>query len=178
MSRAPLQRALDALRSAHVLAAAGLGQDAVSRAYYAAFHAARVALAAHGSTPRTHSGVASEFGRLIVLPGSISPDIARTLKRLATARDLADYSEDEVPSPEEIAQFVDEAVRFVDAVDTLLARPLVVVDARFDMLTDDQKRDLVAQLTLEMEEASENLKFEKAAELRDAIAQIEADLAA
>ncbi len=52
------------------------------------------------------------------------------------------------------------------------------MDARFDMLTDDQKRDLVAQLTLEMEEASENLKFEKAAELRDAIAQIEADLAA
>jgi excinuclease ABC subunit B len=46
------------------------------------------------------------------------------------------------------------------------------------VLTDDQKRDLVAQLTREMEAAAENLEFEKAAELRDSIAQIEAELAA
>ncbi len=45
-------------------------------------------------------------------------------------------------------------------------------------LTDDQKRDLVAQLTREMETAAENLEFEKAAELRDSIAQIEGKIAA
>jgi excinuclease ABC subunit B len=53
-----------------------------------------------------------------------------------------------------------------------------VADPVVKYLTPDQKRDLVAQLTREMEEASMNLAFEKAAELRDAIAQIEADLAA
>ena len=43
-------------------------------------------------------------------------------------------------------------------------------------LTDDQKRDLLAQLRREMTEAAENLEFERAAELRDSIAQIEKEL--
>ena len=53
-----------------------------------------------------------------------------------------------------------------------------VADPVVKYLTDDQKRDLVRQLTAEMEEAAVNLEFEKAAELRDAIAQIEAEMAA
>ncbi len=53
-----------------------------------------------------------------------------------------------------------------------------VADPVVKYLTDDQKRDLVAQLTREMEAAAMNLEFEKAAELRDSIAQIEAELAA
>jgi excinuclease ABC subunit B len=53
-----------------------------------------------------------------------------------------------------------------------------VADPVVKYLTDDQKRDLVAQLTREMEAAAENLEFEKAAELRDSIAQIEEELAA
>ena len=53
-----------------------------------------------------------------------------------------------------------------------------VADPVVQYLTDDQKRDLVAQLTREMDTAAENLEFEKAAELRDSIAQIEAQLAA
>ena len=53
-----------------------------------------------------------------------------------------------------------------------------VADPVVKYLTDDQKRDLVAQLTREMDAAAENLEFEKAAELRDSIAQIEDQLAA
>ncbi len=53
-----------------------------------------------------------------------------------------------------------------------------VADPIVRYLTDDQKRDLVAQLTAEMEDAAVNLEFEKAAELRDSIAQIEAEMAA
>ena len=53
-----------------------------------------------------------------------------------------------------------------------------VADPVVKYLTDDQKQDLVAQLTEEMEEAAMNLEFEKAAELRDSIAQIEAEMAA
>jgi excinuclease ABC subunit B len=40
-------------------------------------------------------------------------------------------------------------------------------------LTADQKRDLITQLRNEMIEAAENLEFERAAELRDSIQQIE-----
>ena len=54
----------------------------------------------------------------------------------------------------------------------------MVADPVVKYLTPDQKTDLVGQLTREMEQAAMNLEFEKAAELRDSIAQIEADMAA
>ncbi|HEX8298845.1 MAG TPA: helicase-related protein, partial [Rubricoccaceae bacterium] len=53
-----------------------------------------------------------------------------------------------------------------------------VADPVVKYLTPDQKRDLIAQLSREMDEASANLEFERAAELRDSVAQIEATLAA
>ncbi|MEO1074720.1 MAG: helicase-related protein, partial [Bacteroidota bacterium] len=51
-----------------------------------------------------------------------------------------------------------------------------VADPVMQYLTDDQKRDLVAQLSREMEEASERLEFERAAELRDEITALEKSL--
>ncbi len=54
--------------------------------------------------------------------------------------------------------------------------PSLVADPVVRYLTPDQKRDLTAQLRAEMLEAAENLEFERAAELRDSIAQLEADL--
>ena len=52
-----------------------------------------------------------------------------------------------------------------------------VADPIIKYLTDDQKRDLVKQMMDEMKEAAKNLEFERAAELRDSIAQIEGSLA-
>ncbi|MGB1376049.1 MAG: helicase-related protein, partial [Rhodothermales bacterium] len=51
-----------------------------------------------------------------------------------------------------------------------------VADPIIKYLTDDQKRDLVAQMQVEMKEPAKNLEFERAAELRDSIAQIEGSL--
>jgi len=66
-----VSEAADALRAAdRRLATARLlldeehHADAVSRAYYAMFHAAKALLAIEGSHPKTHSGVASELGAL------------------------------------------------------------------------------------------------------------------
>ena len=52
----------------------------------------------------------------------------------------------------------------------------LVADPVVKYLTEDQKRDLIEQLRREMLEASENLEFERAAELRDSITQVEAEL--
>lgn len=49
----------------------------------------------------------------------------------------------------------------------------VVADPLVKYLTPDQRKDLVSQLTREMDEAAENLEFERAAQLRDSIKQIE-----
>ena len=50
--------------------------------------------------------------------------------------------------------------------------------ALLQALSDDQKRDLVAQMRIQMLEAAEKLDFERAAELRDAIVRAEAELVA
>ena len=51
-----------------------------------------------------------------------------------------------------------------------------VADPVVEYLSDDQKRDLIDQMKEEMEEAAENLEFERAAELRDSIEEIEEQL--
>ncbi len=52
----------------------------------------------------------------------------------------------------------------------------VVADPVIKYLTDDQKRDLMKQMKTEMIEAASNLDFERAAELRDSVAQMEHSL--
>ena len=176
MSGKPLDRARATLGAARALAALGFSHDAVSRSYYAAFYAARAALLDRGSEPATHRGVAIEFSRLLVRTGAIDGATGRTLRRLADARMEADYDDGDRFSPEDVAALVDAAAQFVTAVESVLGvlSPAPTVPG----LTDDQKRDMVAQLTREMDAAAEALEFERAAEIRDAIAQIEADLAA
>jgi excinuclease ABC subunit B len=56
--------------------------------------------------------------------------------------------------------------------------PRMAADPVVRYLTADQKRDLITQLRNEMIEAAENLEFERAAELRDSIQQIEKALKA
>jgi excinuclease UvrABC helicase subunit UvrB len=51
-----------------------------------------------------------------------------------------------------------------------------IADPIVKYLTDDQKRDLIAQRHREMLEASENLDFEHAAERHDSILQLEAEV--
>ena len=176
MTPGPLDRARATLGAARALAALGFAQDAVSRAYYATFYAARAALLARGSEPSTHRGVAVEFSRLLVRPGHVTRETGQTLRRLADARMEADYDDGERFSPADVATLVEAAAQFVVAVEAALGttpQPLPPAE-----LSDGQKRDLVAQLTREMDAAAEDLEFEKAAELRDHVAQIEADLAA
>ncbi len=52
----------------------------------------------------------------------------------------------------------------------------MIADPVIKYLTDDQKRDLIEQLRTEMQEVSKKLHFEKAAELRDSISELEKTL--
>lgn len=55
-------------------------------------------------------------------------------------------------------------------------KPSVAADPVVKYLTKEQKQDLIAQMKKEMLEAAENLQFERAAELRDSVDQLEADM--
>lgn len=81
----------DALRAAQALLELGLHNDAVSRAYYAAFHYARALLLLEGLEPKTHRGVVSLLMDRYEKPGRLEPGAVSILARLQTFRGLADY---------------------------------------------------------------------------------------
>lgn len=79
-----LDAAAKALRAADLLLDAGLVLDAISRLYYAVFHAARAALLVHGKHTKTHTGQVTQF------IATFGPE--PLLGRLLRLRIVADYT--------------------------------------------------------------------------------------
>ena len=75
--------------------------DAVSRAYYAAFHAATALLLTEGLSADTHSGLVNLFGLHFVKTGKIEKKYGRFLANLKDDRESGDY---------EVFSTIDEAV--------------------------------------------------------------------
>ncbi len=65
---------------------------AVSRAYYAAYHAARALLYEKAIEPRTHDGVRRMLGLHYVLMGEMAAADAESLAELAYMREASDYA--------------------------------------------------------------------------------------
>jgi uncharacterized protein (UPF0332 family) len=117
---AELARGRDALRAAEALLAAGLLNDAVSRAYYAALHHALALLLTEGVEPRTHAGTSQMLGLHFVMTGKLSPERAKDLSRLEQFRGEADYNRFFVFAPASAAEEVDVARRFCASASELL----------------------------------------------------------
>ena len=111
-----LREAEDRLRSARLLRDAGQRKDAVSRAYYAAFHAAKAMLLTEGIEPRTHRGMRDEFRHRMTGAGKLPEALAQTLDRLEAARLGADYGAGADFSDEQTGGFLEDAQRFVDTI--------------------------------------------------------------
>jgi uncharacterized protein len=111
-----LARAGRELAATEVLIEAGFPEQAVSRSYYAMFHAAVGALLTLGETRSKHSGVISAFSRLMVHQGGFDPEVARPLRRLFRQRNEVDYGL-EAPSTDEARERLAQAARFVDEVE-------------------------------------------------------------
>lgn len=86
-------RANYSLRAASLCLLHNCYADAVSRAYYAAFHAAKAALAHHdGTIPASHGGVRQRFGLQLVRSGLIEGIWGSEIGRLYDLRVRADYN--------------------------------------------------------------------------------------
>ena len=88
---AELERAAESLRAGEILLREGLANDAVSRAYYASFHAVRALLFTLGLEARSHRGALHLFNLHFVKTGKLE---ARHLSALAKSqydRTSADY---------------------------------------------------------------------------------------
>ena len=115
--------ASEELGVADQLIATGHPRIAVTRAYFAAFHAACALLYAHGHEPRTHAGTLHLFNLHFVKTGQFEPATSRLLSRLQAFREQADYGAafviDEAGAREETSA----ARAFVDRVREAMPRP-------------------------------------------------------
>jgi uncharacterized protein (UPF0332 family) len=112
-ARAMLAAASDTLRLGHF-------DNAVSRAYYACFHAAEAALRTEGQEPRSHEGVKNLFGFLLAKPGKLPRELGKILSDLKNGREEGDYALYVTITAEDAAAAVRDAERFVSEVTAYL----------------------------------------------------------
>ncbi len=112
-----------ALASARALAQVGDSEGAVSRAYYAMFHAAVALCHEHGLVFGKHSAVHAAFGKHFAKTGELDVKYHRWLLDAFDRRALADYSVDEAMPAAEIEMSIARAAEFLGAVRERLSRP-------------------------------------------------------
>lgn len=87
-----LEKGADNLKAAQALLQLGLWDDAVSRAYYAAFHHVQALLMSEGLEARTHQGTHDLLYMHFVRAGRLDADISKKLAALQKFREQADYA--------------------------------------------------------------------------------------
>jgi excinuclease ABC subunit B len=126
-------------------------------------------------------------GKVIMYADTVTDSMKRMIDETERRRAIQqEYNEEHGIIPVTVKKSVDDVMRSTVVADhrgmseeeidyyTRRMEPTpVVADPVIKYLTDDQKRDLVEQLREEMQEASKELQFERAAELRDRIAELE-----
>ncbi|HET6370731.1 MAG TPA: HEPN domain-containing protein [Nitrospiria bacterium] len=96
--------------------------DAVSRAYYAAFLAAQGALLSEGQRAETHKGLVTLFGLLFVKSGKIDRRFGKYLSNLKDDREAGDYEAISWIDEETARSAVREAEEFCAAVEGYLKK--------------------------------------------------------
>ncbi len=94
-----LGKADSRLRAAKLLLENGFYEDAVSRAYYCMFHAARAALLRLGLSPKTHKGTVTLFSEEVVRRGLMPEKVSLRGRRELTLKIAEDIREKGECSP-------------------------------------------------------------------------------
>ena len=115
-----LDKAHDKLRVAEQLLRDGAHDDAVSRAYYAAFHAAHAVLLTEGLTATTHQGLVNLFGLHLVKTGKFDKRFGRYLANLKDDRETSDYEIYSTIDQATATEAVTEAQQFLKAAEQYL----------------------------------------------------------
>ena len=100
--------------------AAGVPALAVSRVYYAMFHAAEAALAAMGACFSSHGAVIAAFGKELAKTGKLPSSLHRDLIDAFARRNTGEYGDFKRVSHDEADRAVRIAGEFVSAVEKFL----------------------------------------------------------
>ena len=128
-------------------------------------------------------------GKVLLYADTMTDSMKRMIEETDRRREIQHaYNVEHGIEPKTVMKSIDQVMRGTVVADhkamsdeqiDYYAKPttqFTVADPVIKYLSDDQKRDLIEQLRTEMKEASEALEFEKAAELRDSIAELVASL--
>jgi hypothetical protein len=87
--------------------------QAISRAYYGIFYAAKASLLSVGVTVKTHTGINSEFGRCFVTTGRVEQQYQVMLSRAGEDRLRSDYAPKTRPVRESVERIIRDAEVFI-----------------------------------------------------------------
>lgn len=124
-----LEKARQCLSNAHANLGIQLTNDAGRNAYLAVFHAAKALIFERtGKVVKSHQGVQSEFHRLAKDDPSIDKNFPVFLSQAYNLKAVADYETgpDSLVPPERAAAAIETAVRFVESLNKILAKPNAV----------------------------------------------------
>lgn len=117
-----IQKAETKLKVAEKLLKSRDYEDAVSRAYYAVYHAAQALLLTEGEKAETHKGVVTLFGLLFVKTGKFEKKMGRYLANLKDDREAGDYEIFSFLDKESAESAVAEAKEFFSAAKSYLQK--------------------------------------------------------
>ncbi|MDY6789585.1 MAG: HEPN domain-containing protein [Candidatus Nanohaloarchaea archaeon] len=92
----------------------GFYEDAISRAYYAMYHAAKLLLESENIHAKTHAGLIRMIGKEFIKPGRIEESLGKALSMAEEDRETADYDIDIEFTEEEAEETIEDAQRFVE----------------------------------------------------------------
>lgn len=116
------ERAQEALKEASVLLEKKLPNGSISRAYYAALHAARSILLTEGLEPKFHQGAGRLFSLHFVKTGTFEARFARILSTAQKHREEADYTSEYDFTIDEANRRVEDVKEFLHAAEVFLKR--------------------------------------------------------
>jgi len=117
-----LAKASAKLRAARELVKQHEWDDVVSRAYYAAFHAAQAALLAEGHRAETHRGLLTLFSLVLVQPGKFEKKWGKFLANLKDDRETGDYEALSYLDEQTACRALAEAEEFVRKIEEFLGQ--------------------------------------------------------
>jgi uncharacterized protein (UPF0332 family) len=119
-----LDKARDDLSDARKIIAISLPKVAARSAYYAGFHAAEALIIERtGKVAKTHSGVRSEFARLLKDSPDVEKELLRFLAQTYKYKEIGDYGvgHGAVVTDEEAKDAIDDAAHFIERITVFLA---------------------------------------------------------
>jgi len=109
------EQAAECVEDARVLLENDRLVAAVTRIYYAMFHAATAALLARGVQRSSHHALLAAFGQHFIKTGELDERLYRSLRAAFERRQQADYEAILEIDRQALAQLLEEAMDFVDA---------------------------------------------------------------